>query len=126
MTTSLLDKYFGVPVMLQLRIPLVMIQVAERQKLPHADDKSLAQWIPTEIMEGTKEDPRPANCQLIRYAVLRRTEVPGKIELLWLGPGPKQGIIVTLASLLDEKDIAFVTRIEHMPDGPPLIQVASA
>lgn len=119
MTIAAVAKFLGVPVLVQLKIPLVMATVIEKQALPYADDPSAPQWIPSEVMAGTQEDPIPVTTHLMRYAVLRETaESSDHLEMTWTGPGARKGSQVTFASLIDVGDIALVTRVIEVIEGP--------
>lgn len=116
-----LQDFFGVPVLVQLHVPIVIVQVAERQALPYSDKPDEKQWIPQET-----QDPQGnfASVQMIRYAVLR--DLPGDaVEMTYVAPGPVKGTLVQLATLLDTKNIAYVTRVVHVPDSAPTIILAS-
>jgi len=49
-------------------------------------------------------------------------DLPGDfVELAFVVPGPVKGTIATVATLLDFKNIAYVTRVVHVPDDAPKI-----
>lgn len=119
MEKTALAAYFGVPVLLQLRIPLVVPMVREHLKMQHADDPQTPQWIPQEAMEPGSDESRPvfSSTQVIRYAVLNDVDAGDAVEVVWLVPGIHG--VCTVATLLNDRDIAAVTRVVSMPAPPP-------
>lgn len=119
MEKALLSDYFGVPVLLQLRIPLVIPMISEKHPIPHSDEPEALQWIPQEAIEpGSPADaPQFSSTQLIRYAVLRDVEPSeSSVEVVWMVPGTTG--VCTVATLINDRDIAAVTRVVSVPDPP--------
>lgn len=117
--TSRLSAFYGVPVIVQLRFPLVCAKVEVRGKLPYADDPNKIQWIPeAAIVNGGVE-----GMQYLQYAVLHPVEgSETMIELTWASspansrPGEIMPIVATIATLIDAKDIVSVTRVIAVPE----------
>jgi hypothetical protein len=119
MEKTALAAYFGVPVLVQLRIPLVIPMVKEHLKMQHADDPENPQWIPQEALEEGAPGGPPvfSSTQMIRYAVLNDVDADDAVEVRWLVPGVTG--ICSVATLLNDRDIAAVTRIVSVPPAPP-------
>jgi hypothetical protein len=122
MDPAMLEAFFGVPVVVQLRFPLAAVMMGDKGKLPYADRPSESRHIPLPFMENGS----PSGTQLIAYAVLHRLE-GSLLEMIWSSlpgdppPGAIIGHVATIATLLDAKDIVAVTRIVSVPDTSPLI-----
>ncbi len=117
-----LEAFFGVPVLVQLHVPIVIVQVVEKQALPYTDKPDEKQWIPQETQDAQGNF---VSVQMMRYAVLRRVASPDHVEMIYTAPGPVKGTLAQFATMLDAKNIAYVTRIVHVPDGAPTIILAS-
>ncbi len=117
-----LEAFFGVPVLVQLHVPIVIVQVVEKQALPYTDKPEEKQWIPQET-----QDPQGnfVSVQMMRYAVLRRLASATHVEMIYTAPGPVKGTLAQFSTMVEEKNIAYVTRIVHVPDGAPTIILAS-
>ncbi len=116
-----LQHFFGVPVLVQLHVPIVIVQVVEKQALPYTDKPDEKQWIPQETQDAQGNF---VSVQIMRYAVLRDFPDEDAVEMTYSAPGPVQGTLAQFATLLDPKNIAYVTRIVHVPDGAPKIILA--
>ncbi len=114
-----LQSYFGVPVLVQLHAPMVIVSVKEKIALPYTDRPDEKQWIPQETQDAQENF---VTVQVMRYAVLH--DLPGDaVEMVYSAPGPVAGTLAQFATLLDTKNIAYVTRIGHVPESatPSLI-----
>ncbi len=121
---SKLEAFFGVPVIVQLKFPLVLATVKYKGKLPYADNTEKSHWVP----EGVGSANGVEVMQFMQYAVLRPiTNDPSKIELLWSSkppdpmPGETMPIVATLSTLVDASDILSVTRVVSVPEPSSLI-----
>lgn len=117
-----LASFFGVPVLVQLHVPIVIVQVVEKQALPYTDKPEEKQWIPQETQDAQGNF---VSVQMMRYAVLRRLPSGDQVEMLYTAPGPVKGTLAQFSTLVDVKNIAYVTRIVHVPDSAPTIILAS-
>lgn len=123
--TSQLDRYFGVPVVVQLKFPLAAIRVGSKGRLPYTDALDQSHWIPEPIMENGS----PSGSQLFAYAVLHPIEGSSLLEMVWssIPQTDEEGVIVgpcgVLATMIEAKDIVAVTRVVSMPE-PSLILTA--
>ena len=111
------DGFFGVPVLVQLHVPIVPVSIRERQALPYSSDPELKQWIPQETQDAQGNF---SAVQFIRYAVLRNISST-LVELTFVVPGPEKGTLAAVSTLVDWKNIAYVTRIVSVPDSAPVI-----
>lgn len=125
---SEVSSYIGVPVLLQLRRPLIIPEIAETQALPHAGVKT-RQWIPT---EARGEDNLAEATEFIRYAVIvgfvvgfdRKIDDLQLMRVQWLAPSQAGPVVVE--TLIPLEDIAGVTRIVSpppLPEEPKLIKI---
>lgn len=124
MDPSSVKDYMGVPVLVQLRFPLAGVTVSRKGKLPYADDPEKNQWVTEPFMEGGS----PSATQLVAFAVLYPVTdgVASTLEMRWssipVPPPPGAGLmgqVVTLATLIDSRDIVAITRVVAVPEAPP-------
>lgn len=118
-----ISSYFGVPVLLQLKLPIAVPKVQEKQKLQHSLAPSLPQWIPMELMEVPPDGSSPifVSVQMLRYAVLTEIDGSDMLEVRWLIPGTAPGTMTTVATLMKMADVAFITRVIDVGESSPLI-----
>lgn len=109
MEKSSLQQYIGIPVLVQLKLPIVGSVVRYQQKLDYAEKPDVASWIPEPMMD----ESGPQATQMIQFAVL--LEVEGSdtmLEMRWMAPktdvNQQLGVIATL---IDMDSIAAVTRV---------------
>jgi len=124
---SSVKEYMGVPVLVQLRFPLAGVVVNDRGKLPYLAEPDKSQWVPTPCMDGGQ----PSATQLLAMAVIYPVTdgTSNVVEVRWTsipGTPPKgfiAGRIATLATLIDSRDIAAISRVVAVqePEAPPLI-----
>lgn len=134
METTDIREYFGIPVLIQLKTPIVIPVVTMKQKLPHAADPTTAQWVLEEAMEDFDKSiippPPPifSSVPSLRYAVLYEVEGAGgdRVEVRWLIPGMVPGEHTIVATLVDGADIAFVTRVVSAVAPPAQSQILIA
>lgn len=113
-----IKAFFGVPVLVQLKFPLAQVRVVGKSTIPYSDESDASQWIPEELFE----EGSPIATQLVRYAVLHQLEEPGTlIEMVWatMGPTPNGAqlpLTVTIATLIDSRDIVAITRVVSVPE----------
>lgn len=110
-------SFFGVAVMVQLHAPLAMVVVTEKSPLPYSDQPREPQWIPSPDMIGESF----VTVQMMKYAVLRDVPDSSLVEMHFIIPGKHPGTFVELATLIDTKDIAYVTRVVFAPEPPQLL-----
>lgn len=111
------EKFYGVPVLVQLKIPLAVVTVLEKVALPYANDPATAQWIPSELRD---KDTSPEVTELVKYAVLRPA---GSLhyEMFWVVPTPTG--VATVSTLIAVSDVAAITRVHFSPPEPSTIAV---
>jgi hypothetical protein len=118
MNSALLKKYLGVPLVIQLKQPLVGVFVKVQEKAPHFSDKATAQWIP---QPATSEKGTEAT-QILQMAVISEIDdAMGCCEVQWMSIAQNPRSII--ATLMDLDNIAAVTRVVSVAelDPPSLI-----
>lgn len=114
------SAFIGVPVLIQLKIPLLMLQVAEAQALPHTTLKT-RQWVPTEARDTDAKPGSEAYIQapLSSTEFIKYATIDGywgnALEISWLAPSVIGPVVVS--SIIAESEIAAISRL---PDPPPL------
>ena len=114
---SWIRQFLGKPVLMQFKIPLLMIEIREAQAISHADEPERRQWIPGEAYDGEPGASRLAVREYVRYAVIERFD-RDLVFFSWLAPcvaGP-----ATLTSFVHISDIAAVTLVNAAPPVPPI------
>ena|SRR5580692_6612048 len=122
MEPTSIKEYYGVPVFVQLRAAIAQMVVDERSrgKLPYAADPKQAYWVPLPTEEGMAT---PFVALAVLYPVseapttvleMRWTSVPAKPS-----SGAAMGQVVTLATLIDSRDIYAITRVVDVPPEQP-------
>lgn len=120
MEKSSLQNYLGIPVLVQLKNPLVGVKIGGFQRLPFASEPEKAQWIPCPLaVEGRIEAT-----QVLQFATL--LEVDGSdtmLEIRWQMPraNPDEREAV-LATLIDLDSIAAVTRVHSVSESSLIIK----
>ena len=119
MNSELLKKYLGVPLVIQLKQPLVGVFVKVQEKGPHFADKTTAQWIP---QPAASAGGAPEATQILQMAVISEIdEAMGCCEVQWMSIAQSpRGIIATL---MDLDNISAVTRVVSVtePEAPSRI-----
>jgi hypothetical protein len=116
LTMTYLKDFLGVPVMVQLKMPLVGIAVyPQKQTLPVAAAPTEQQWVPRAFM--VKVDPKdpespqePVTTQLIELCTIHETDQANLVEIRWLAPHTG-GRVAQIGTLVDNHDIAAITRV---------------
>lgn len=123
MESADLENFYGVPVVVQLKFPIAAVIVQGKGKIPYATDAQKSHLMPEPLMENGS----PSGTQLVAFAVLR--PIAGTVlEMQWAscpvqppeGSGAIMGPVATLATMIDAKDIAAVTRVVSVAE-PSLI-----
>ncbi len=115
-----IKDFFGIPVLVQLKEPLVLTRVLGKSVIPYSDKPEESQWIPEESMSGPPGTNSPPNAtQLVRFAVLHPTTADAIIEMIWMCPGSQAGDAVQVATLVDLENIAYVSRVMEVHRGAP-------
>jgi hypothetical protein len=99
----------------------VQVEVDEKGTLPYAADPKQSYWVPFPQKDGIASP-------FITMAVLYPTTESATtvLEMRWQSmpadppPGVAMGHVVTLATLIDSRDIFAITRVVDVP--PPLTQ----
>lgn len=114
MNSSLLQKYLGEPVVVQLKLPLVGIVVKTQESAPHFKTPSVPAWVP---MAAAGPQGAPEATQLLQGAVISEIdEAMGTCEIQWLAISPSPRSVV--ATLMDLDNIAAVTRVVSVAPPP--------
>ncbi len=122
MDPTSVKEFHGIPVLVQLRFPLVGAVVPEkfRGKLPYAADPKQSHWMPMPNME----EGGSVATQLLAMAVLYPVagNATSVLEVRWASEPMKGCRPVTLSTLLDARDIIAITRVMDVPEAEsPLI-----
>lgn len=109
-------EFLNVPVLVQLKGPIVGVIVLQKQALGYASDQT-AQWIP----EPLGDDAGPTATQMISLAVLREAENSRWLIMDWQAmpedklappvPSNTNRRFATISTLVPVDCIAFVTRV---------------
>lgn len=105
--------FLGIPVLVQLKGPMVGVVVRRTQGVGYADDKA-AQWIP----EPLGDDAGPTATQMIMFAVLRDAHDQRFLIMDWQAFPPNSAAPLnpplrnaTISTIVPMDSIAYVTRI---------------
>lgn len=113
MNSLLLKKYLGVPVVIQLKQPLVGIFVRAKEQAPHFTDKISPQWIP----QPATNDKGPEATQILQMAVISEIDdAMGCCEIQWNSVLQEPRAII--ATLMDLENISAVTRVVSVTEPP--------
>lgn len=113
MNSSLLKKYLGVPLVIQLKQPLVGVFVRVKEKAPHFVDQEATQWIPQPAMT----DKGIESTQVLQLAVISEIDdAMGCCEIQWNSVSPEPRAII--ATLMDLDNISAVTRVVSVTESP--------
>lgn len=119
MEKSSLQNYLGIPVLVQLKQPLIGVTIGGYQRLRFATDPSTPQWVPIPLVRGDRIEVT----QVVQVATL--SEVEGSdtmLEILWEMPRLNATDRETvLGTLIGMDDILAVTRIHSVSEVSPLI-----
>ena len=126
MEISDVKKFFGVPVLIQLRFPICGVMVRSRGTLPYAEESEKSQWVPEPFLspEGSHE-----GTQLMACAVIQPVNggAPTTVEVTWTSiPAPPTAgqiidTVATVGTLIDSKDIVAITRVVSVKEASALI-----
>lgn len=120
MEKSSLQNYLGIPVLVQLKLPLVGTSVVGYRRLRFAEDPEKPQWLP-----GPVTGPQGGiEATQVMAAVL--LEVEGSetmLEIRWemMRAKPEEREAV-LATLIDLDSIAAVTRVHSVSESSLIIK----
>ncbi len=106
MNSSLLKKYLGVPLVIQLKNPLVGVFVRVKEKAPYFADAANPQWIP----QPAASDKGTEVTQVLQMAVISEIdEAMGCCEVQWRSV--TETPVGVIATLMDLENISAVTRV---------------
>lgn len=114
MNSELLKDYLGVPLLIQLKLPLVGVIVLQKVAFPHFKEGSeVPVWVPQPATG--KEGPEAT--QLLQGAVISRIDdAMGTCEIQWLALGATPRTVI--ATLMDLDNIAAVSRVVSVTEPP--------
>jgi hypothetical protein len=106
MNSSLLKKYLGVPLVIQLKNPLVGVFVRAKEKATHFSDPAAMYWIPQPAIS----DKGTEVTQVLQMAVISEIDdAMGCCEVQWMSVAETPRTVI--ATLMDLENISAVTRV---------------
>lgn len=106
MNSTLLKKYLGVPLVIQLKNPLVGVFVRVKEKALHFSEPGTPQWIP----QPAASDKGTEVTQVLQMAVISEIdEAMGCCEVQWMSVAENPRSVI--ATLMDLDNISAVTRV---------------
>lgn len=114
MNSDLLKDYLHVPLLIQLKLPLVGALVTQKVAFPHFKDGiEVPVWVPQPA--ASKEGPEAT--QLLQGAIISRIDdAMGTCEIQWLALNATPRSVI--ATLMDLDNIAAVTRVVSVTEPP--------